>query len=163
MRAAAITISDRSHRGERPDVSGPVLVGLLEAAGATLAEATVIPDDAPMIAATLIRLADELGCDLILTTGGTGLSPRDVTPEATQRVIERRVPGMEDAIRQESLRQTPYAMLSRGLVGVRGRTLIINLPGSPKAVRECWAVVEPVLAHAIRLLRDENPYEVHAS
>ena len=158
MRAAVVTISDRSFRGERPDVSGPVLKQLLEGAGADLIEMTVIPDDVTLIVRTLTQLADEWRCDLIITTGGTGLSPRDVTPEATRQVIEKELPGMALAIQQESLQRTPYAMLSRGVAGARGRTLILNLPGSPKAVRECFAVVQPVLAHAVKLLRDENPY-----
>lgn len=158
MRAAIVTASDRSFRGERPDVSGPVLRQLLEGAGADVAQAVVVPDDPAVIAQTLIRLADEVRCDVIVTTGGTGLSPRDTTPEATRRVIEKEVPGMEEAIRQESLKKTPFGMLSRGVVGVRGRTLILNFPGSPKAVRECFAVVEAVLSHAVKLLRDENPY-----
>ena len=161
MRAAVVTVSDRSFRGERPDGSGPVLQRLLAAAGAEVSHASVVPDDAAIIGALLVRLADSDGCELIFTTGGTGLSPRDVTPEATLQVIDRRVPGMEEAIRQESLRQTPYAMLSRGVVGVRGRTLIVNVPGSPKAAHECFGVVQPVLAHAVTLLRNENPYEVH--
>ena len=163
MLAAVVTVSDRSFRGERPDVSGPVLARLLREAGATLVESVVIPDEAAVIAQTLMRLADHAGCELIITTGGTGLSPRDVTPEAAEQVITRRVPGMEEAIRQDSLRHTPLAMLSRGLVGVRGSTLIITMPGSPKAVEECFAVVKPVLGHAITLLRNENPYEAHTS
>jgi molybdenum cofactor synthesis domain-containing protein len=158
MRAAVVTVSDRSFRGERPDVSGPVLKALLEGAGADVIETTVVPDDPAVIAQALIRLADEVCCELIVTTGGTGLSPRDTTPEATCQVIDKRVPGMEEAIRQESVKHTPLAMLSRGVVGVRGRTLILNFPGSPKAVRECLAVVVPVLGHAVKLLRDENPY-----
>ncbi len=163
MRAAIVTISDRSFRGERPDTSGPVLKALAQASGIEVIETPVIPDDAGIIAETLTRLCDETGCELVLTTGGTGLSPRDVTPEATQRVIEKQVPAMEQAIHQESLRHTPFAMLSRGVVGVRGQALIINFPGSPKAVRECFAVVEPVLKHAVVLLRDENPYAVHGT
>jgi len=158
MRAAVVTVSDRSFRGERPDVSGPVLVRLLDASHAQVVESTVVPDDIARIAETLIRLADEACCELIITTGGTGLSPRDVTPEATKQVIEKSLPGMEEAIRQDSLRHTPFAMLSRAVVGVRGRTLIINMPGSPKAVEECFLVVQPVLEHAVTLLRDENPY-----
>jgi len=158
MRTAVVTVSDRSFRGERPDVSGPVLKQLLEEAGADVMEAVVVPDDPSVIAQTLIRLTDEVRCELVFTTGGTGLSPRDTTPEATKQVIDKDVPGMEEAIRQESLKQTPFAMLSRGIVGVRGQTLILNFPGSPKAVKECFAVVEPVLAHAVKLLRDENPY-----
>ena len=158
MRAAVVTISDRSFRGERPDAGGPAVKRFLEAAGVDVMESAIVPDDAPAIVSLLIRLSDFDACDLIVTTGGTGLSPRDVTPEATGKVIQRRLPGMEEAIRLESLRRTPYAMLSRGLVGARGRTLIINLPGSPKAVQECFRVVQPVLAHAVALLRDENPY-----
>jgi molybdenum cofactor synthesis domain-containing protein len=158
MRAAVVTVSDRSFQGMRPDVSGPVLTQLLEEAGADIVETTVVPDDPSAIAQTLIRLTDEARCDLIFTTGGTGLSPRDTTPEATRQVIDKTVPGMEEAIRQESLKKTPLAMLSRGIVGVRGQTLILNFPGSPKAVRECFAVVAPVLSHAVKLLRDENPY-----
>ena len=158
MRAAVVTVSDRSFQGTRPDVSGPVLRQLLEDAGADVVEAVVVPDDPASITQALIRLTDEVRCELVFTTGGTGLSPRDTTPEATQRVIEKTVPGMEEAIRQESLKQTPLAMLSRGIVGVRGQTLILNFPGSPKAVRECFAVVAPVLSHAVKLLRDENPY-----
>ena len=158
MRAAVVTVSDRSFRGERPDVSGPVLRQLLQDAGADVVEAMIVPDEPALIAQTLIRLADETGCELIVTTGGTGLSPRDTTPEATRQVIEREIPGMEEALRQESLKHTPLAMLSRGIVGARGRTLILNFPGSPKAVRECFAVVAPVLHHAVTLLRDENPY-----
>ena len=158
MRAAVITVSDRSSRGERPDLSGPALQALLEGAGAEVAEAIVVPDDPAIIAQALIRLADEVRCDVIMTTGGTGLSPRDTTPEATRQVIDKDVPGMTEAIRQESLKRTPFAMLSRGIVGARGRTLIVNFPGSPKAVKECFAVVEPVLNHAVKLLRDDDPY-----
>ena len=158
MRAAVVTVSDRSFRGERPDISGPVLKALLESAGADVVEAMVVPDDPAVIAQALVRLADRVRCELIFTTGGTGLSPRDTTPEATQRVIDKAVPGMEEAIRQESLKQTPLAMLSRGMVGARGQTLILNFPGSPKAVKECFAVVAPVLHHAVKLLRDETPY-----
>ena len=162
MRAAVVTVSDRSFRGERPDVSGPVLAQLLEHAGAEVVGTTVVPDEPSVIAQTLIRFADEVRCELIFTTGGTGLSPRDTTPEATKQVIEKELPGMEEAIRQESLKATRFAMLSRGVVGARGQTLIINFPGSPKAVKECFAVVEPVLAHAVALLRDEDPYTLRA-
>ena len=158
LRAAVVTVSDRSFRGERPDMSGPVLTRLLDASGADVVESLIVPDDQMMISRALIRLSDEVACELVVTTGGTGLSPRDVTPEATRSVVEKTLPGMEEAIRQESLTRTPFAMLSRAVVGVRGRTLIINLPGSPKAVQECFRVVQPVLAHAVALLRDENPY-----
>lgn len=158
MNAAAITVSDRSFRGERPDASGPVLKALLESAGATVVKTAIVPDEPALIAAVLRQLADEGGCELIVTTGGTGLSPRDTTPEATCQVIDKRLPGMEEALRQESLKKTPFAMLSRGIVGTRGRTLIMNFPGSPKAVKECFAMVQPVLGHAVKLLRDEDPY-----
>lgn len=160
MRAAVVTVSDRSFRGQRPDVSGPVLARLLEQAGAEIIETVIVPDEPAMIAQALQRLVDERGCDVVITTGGTGLSPRDTTPEATRRVIDKELPGMALAIHQESLKQTPYAMLSRGVVGARGRALILNFPGSPKAVAECFGVVAPVLGHAIKLLRDENPYAV---
>lgn len=158
MRAAVVTVSDRSFRGERPDLSGPTLKRLLERVGAEVVETRLVPDDATIIARTLVRLADEVRSDLIVTTGGTGLSPRDVTPEATREVIEQELLGMELAIHRESVKHTPFAMLSRGMVGVRGQTLILNFPGSPKAVKECFAVVAPVLVHAVKLLRDEDPY-----
>jgi molybdenum cofactor synthesis domain-containing protein len=158
MRAAVVTVSDRSFRGERPDVSGPVLEALLRSAGADVVETALVPDEPALIAQALMRLADTVHCELIITTGGTGLSPRDTTPEATKQVIDKELSGMEEAIRQDSVQRTPFAMLSRGVVGVRGQTLILNFPGSPKAVKECFAVVEPVLAHAVKLLRDENPY-----
>jgi molybdenum cofactor synthesis domain-containing protein len=111
----------------------------------------MVPDDRPRIEATLQELAGA-GLDLVLTTGGTGLGPRDVTPEATLAVVDRLVPGLAEAMRQESLKKTPHAMLSRGIAGVRGRTLIVNLPGSPRAVRECFAVIAPVLTHAVDIL-----------
>ena len=159
MRAAIVTVSDRSFRGERPDVSGPALKGLVEHLGAEVVKTVVVPDEPALIAQTLIQLTDVLGCTLVITTGGTGLSPRDTTPEATRRVIEKELLGMELAIHQASLQQTPFAMLSRGVAGVRGQSLILNFPGSPKAVAECFAVVAPVLGHAIKLLRDEDPYQ----
>lgn len=158
MRVAVVTISDRSFRGQRPDVSGPTLKTLLEGMGAEVIEAVVVPDDSVLIARTLVRLADARSCDLILTTGGTGLSPRDTTPEATRQVIEKELLGIEVALHQASVRHTPFAMLSRAAAGVRGRTLLINFPGSPKAVKECFAIVQPILSHAVKLLRDEDPY-----
>lgn len=158
IRAAVVTVSDRSFLGERPDVSGPVLKELVEGMGAEIVDTAIVPDDPAVIAQILIRLADALRCELVITTGGTGLSPRDTTPEATRQVIEKELLGMELAIQQDSLKHTPFAMLSRGIVGTRGATLILNFPGSPKAVKECFAVVEPVLSHAVKLLRDEDPY-----
>jgi molybdenum cofactor synthesis domain-containing protein len=149
-RGGVVTISDACSRGEREDTSGAVLRELLGTL-AEVVESRMVPDDRPRIEETLRELADG-GLDLVLTTGGTGLGPRDVTPEATQAVVERLVPGLAEAMRQESLKKTPYAMLSRGVAGVRGRTLIINMPGSPKAVRECFAIIAPVLAHAVDIL-----------
>jgi molybdenum cofactor synthesis domain-containing protein len=147
---AVVTISDACSRGERDDASGATLSELL----GTIAEVCdhrVIPDDRPAIEAALKELSDA-GVDLLLTTGGTGLVPRDVTPEATLAVIDRLVPGLAEAMRQESLKATPQAMLSRGVAGIRGRTLIINTPGSPRAVRECFAVIAPVLIHAVHIM-----------
>jgi molybdopterin adenylyltransferase len=149
-RGAVVTISDACARGEREDTSGAALRELL-ATVADVTESRLIPDDRQRIEATLVELA-ELRIDLVLTTGGTGLGPRDVTPEATMAVVERQVPGLAEAMRQESLKKTPHAMLSRGVAGVRGRTLIVNMPGSPKAVQECFEVIAPVLAHAVHIL-----------
>ena len=152
MRAAIITVSDACSRGEREDASGAALVELLTDLGATIVERKILSDDLEPLAQTLRELADRSDVNLIITTGGTGLGPRDNTPEATQRVIEREAPGIAEAIRAESLKVTPMAMISRGVCGVRSETLIINLPGSPKAVRESFAVVAPVLSHALDLL-----------
>ncbi len=149
-RGAVITISDACARGEREDASGATLRELL-ATVAEVVETVVIPDDREQIEAVL-RACSERGLDLVLTTGGTGLGPRDVTPEATLAVVERLAPGLAEAMRQESLKKTPHAMLSRGVAGARGRTLIVNMPGSPKAVRECFAVIAPVLAHAVHVM-----------
>jgi molybdenum cofactor synthesis domain-containing protein len=149
-RGGVVTISDACSREEREDTSGAVLRELL-ATVAAVVESRLVPDDRPLIEETLRELA-AAGLDLVLTTGGTGLGPRDVTPEATQAVVDRLVPGLAEAMRQESLKKTPHAMLSRGIAGVRGRTLIINMPGSPKAVRECFGVIAPVLAHAVDIL-----------
>jgi molybdopterin adenylyltransferase len=149
-RGGVVTISDACARGEREDTSGAALRELL-ASVAEVVEMRVISDDRERIEATLRELADQ-GLDMVLTTGGTGLGPRDVTPEATLAVVERLVPGLAEAMRQDSLKKTPHAMLSRGVAGVRGRTLIVNMPGSPKAVRECFAVIAPVLTHAVHIL-----------
>jgi len=152
LRAAVVTVSDRSARGEREDVSGAVLVGLLEEIGAQVLAREILADDPSPLAAALARLADRADVNLVLTTGGTGLAPRDQTPEATRSVIEREVPGIPEAMRAETLRQTPAAMLSRAACGTRSGALVVNLPGSPKAVRECFAVIRPVLAHAVTQL-----------
>jgi molybdenum cofactor synthesis domain-containing protein len=154
-----ITASDKGARGDREDVSGPVVRELVREAGGRVLRHVVLPDERAEIAQTLAAWADAGDLDVILTTGGTGLSLRDVTPEATRSVLDREAPGIAEAIRLESLRHTPMAMLSRGIAGVRGATLIINLPGSPKAVRECLDVLKPVLQHAAQVLK--QPVEDH--
>jgi len=152
IRAAVITASDACALGEREDASGAALVELLEASGAVVVEKAIFSDELEPLVQALRDLAANADINLILTTGGTGLGPRDNTPEATLRVIEREVPGIAEAIRAESLQVTPMAMISRGVAGVASGTLIINFPGSPKAVRESFAVIKPVLAHAVDLL-----------
>ena len=149
-----LTISTRGAAGQRDDTSGAAISELVTGAplGATIEARKIVPDDRASIEAALRHWADDLHLNLILTTGGTGLSPTDVTPEATLALVERLVPGLAEAMRAESLRQTPYAMLSRAVAGTRGQTLILNLPGSERGVRECLGVVLPVLPHAIALL-----------
>ncbi len=156
FRIALITLSDRVFAGERSDEGGNVIREMLTAFPCTIIAQAVLPDEAQQLVALLLKLADHERADLILTTGGTGLSRRDVTPEATLAVIERRVHGIEEAIRAHGLTKTPYAMLSRAVAGVRGQTLIINLPGNPKGVRESLEIVLPILPHALKLLRDER-------
>jgi len=151
--AAILTISDRSSKGERQDASGPVIREILESINAEIKEYRIIPDEKDIIADAMIELSDTLGVDLIVSTGGTGLAPRDVTPEATLEVIDKRVPGFEEAMRTESMRITPHGMLSRAVAGVRGKTLIINLPGSPKAVKENLSVILAALPHAVEIMR----------
>lgn len=151
--AAVLTVSDRSARGERTDKSGRVIEELLQSIDAEIKEYRIVPDERDIIAQNLRELSDKIGVDLIVTTGGTGLTTRDVTPEATLEVIDKRIPGFEEAMRAESIKITPHGMLSRAVSGLRGRTLIINLPGSPKAVRETLSVVLPALPHAVELIR----------
>ncbi len=156
FRAVAITVSDRSARGEQEDASGPALVELLREAGADVVAHEVVSDDRDPLADKLREFADRGDVNLIITTGGTGLGPRDNTPEATLHVIEREAPGLAEAMRTETLKNTPMAMISRGVCGIRSGTLIINLPGAPKAVRESFAVIRPVLAHAVALLEGDT-------
>ena len=153
--AAVITLSDKGARGERTDESGPAIAGRLQAAGYEVVEQLLIADDAEMLKKQLCRLADQRQLDLVLTTGGTGFSPRDVTPEATLAVAERSAPGIAEAIRAASLAVTSRAMLSRGAAVIRGKTLIINLPGSPKACMESMDVFLDVVPHGLELLRGE--------
>lgn len=156
MRIAVLTASDRCAAGITEDKSGPLLRELLENEGYTVIAVALVPDEKEKIAAALIRFADEEQADVVFTTGGTGFAPRDVTPEATKDVINREVPGIPEAIRYESLKITNRAMLSRATAGIRGKTLIVNLPGSPKAVRESLAVVLPVLPHAVETLSGQT-------
>lgn len=156
IRFGIVTLSDRSSRGERADSSGPALALLIQAEGWSVARQSILPDEESAIREILINWADSAEFDVILTTGGTGFSSRDVTPEATRAIIEREAPGIAEAMRAASLKITPHAMLSRIIAGIRKKTLIINLPGSPKGAVENLQVVLPVLSHAVLLLQD-NP------
>lgn len=156
MNAAVLTVSDRSYAGEREDLSGTQLVKLLEADGWTIAAHDVVPDEKLAIIKQLLSYADEQSVNLVLTTGGTGAGPRDVTPEATRISIEKPFPGIAEALRTESAKSTPYAMISRGVAGSRGHSLIINFPGSPKAIEQLWPVIAKVVGHACRLLSGED-------
>jgi molybdopterin adenylyltransferase len=159
IRFAILTLSDRSARGEREDASGPALARLIEAEGWSVTKQDLLPDDESAIRERLRTWADGGEMDVILTTGGTGFAPRDVTPEATRAVIDRETPGLAEAMRAASLKITPHAMLSRIVTGIRKRTLILNLPGSPKGAVENLQVVIPVLPHAVQLLREDPASE----
>ena len=154
--AAVITISDKGYRGERVDTSGPNLVEILKNKGFDVTYTAIIPDERAMIRDELVKCADELNIALVLTTGGTGFSPRDITPEATLEVVERLTPGIPEAMRYESLKITPKACLSRSVAGIRGRTLIINLPGSQKASQENILAVIDAVAHGMDMLYSEG-------
>ena len=159
LRVGILTVSDRSARGERPDATGPALQQAILAQGWQVVRQEILPDELPPLREALAAWADSGQMDLILTAGGTGFSPRDVTPEATQAVIQRMAPGLAEAMRAASLAITPHAMLSRAVAGIRGQALIINLPGSPAAAVENLQVVLPVLPHAVQLLRSDPAAE----
>lgn len=153
LTAAVLTISDKGAAGLREDTSGPAIVGMLETAGWEVTHTAILPDDFAVIQTELIRCSDELALCLVVTTGGTGFSPRDITPEATLAVVERTAPGIPEAMRAESMRITPRGCLSREAAGIRGGTLIVNCPGSEKAARECLGAVLPALQHGVEILR----------
>ena len=157
MRTAILTVSTSVSRRKAEDVSGPRLAAAAEAAGCDVVAMEVVPDDFSLIEDRLHHFVDE-GCDLVFTTGGTGLTPDDVTPEATRAVVEREAPGIAEAMRAESLRRTPMGILSRGISGIAHRTLIVNFPGSPKAIEQLFPVVAPVLRHAVQTLRGDSSH-----
>jgi molybdopterin adenylyltransferase len=154
VRAAVVTVSDGVSAGVREDTSGDVLAGLLLEEGFQV-ERSVVPDDVESIAGAITALGDS-GVSLVLTTGGTGFAPRDVTPEATRRVVDREAPGLAEAIRADALVRTPHALLSRGIAGLRGSTLVVNLPGSPGGCRDGFEVVRPALRHGLDLAAGET-------
>jgi len=155
IRFGLLTLSDRSARGERADASGPILADLIRTQNWSVTKQAILPDEEFAISTILIEWADSGEVDIILTTGGTGFAPRDVTPEATRAVIQRDAPGLAETMRAESLKKTPHAILSRAIAGIRGRTLIVNLPGGPKGALENLQTILPVLSHAVQLLMDD--------
>lgn len=156
MKAAILTLSDKGSRGERVDASGPALSAWLAERGVETARTEIIPDEAELITAKLVEWADSGAFDLILTTGGTGVSPRDVTPDATMKVLDRLIPGFAEVMRMKSLLKTPNAMISRAVAGIRGQTLIINLPGSPKGAVENLEAVWPAVPHAVEKIQGDT-------
>jgi len=156
VNASVITVSDKGFRGEREDKSGQEVVLLLQDIGVNIRHTVIIPDEKDKIKDVLIDCADRMKLDLIITTGGTGVSPRDLTPDATLEVIDKEVPGMAEAMRRVSAAITPHAMISRAVVGIRNRSLIVNLPGSPKAARENLTVILPALKHAVEKIRGDD-------
>lgn len=159
LKFGILTVSDRSSRGERLDKSGPELASAVRKQGWLALKVKIVPDDVEEIKETLVNWCDQENLDVILTTGGTGFSPRDVTPEATLDVLDRRAPGLAEAMRTASREITPHAMLSRADAGIRKSTLIVNLPGSPRGALENFAVIVPVLPHAVQLLQDDEEAE----
>lgn len=163
--AAVITVSDKGYAGERQDASGPLLAARLRELGAEVCEQLLLPDEPDLVAREMVRLADEAGVDLIMTTGGTGAAPRDRTPEATLQVIDRAMPGLAELLRWEGYHKTPLAVLTRGVAGLRGRCLIVNLPGSPRAVAEGMDSLARVLPHAIQMAQgrdlEHKPEQTH--
>lgn len=159
-RAGILTVSDKGSRGERKDTSGAAIREMLSGLEVTVEKHEIVPDERDVIMRRLVDWSDGEGLDVIVTTGGTGLGPRDVTPEATRQVIDYETPGLSEAMRAEGLKHTPMAMLSRAVSGVRGRTLIVNLPGSPRGVRENLSVLLPVLRHALDQLRGDTAHPV---
>lgn len=159
INVSIITISDKSFRGEREDTSGPLLISLVTNMGANVISTHILPDEPDQIVTLLEKLTDRGEIDLILSTGGTGPSPRDQTPEATLQVIEREMPGLAELLRWDGYRRTPFAVFSRGVAGIRKRTLVVNLPGSPKAVSEGMEVLAPLLPAAIALIKDQTPVD----
>lgn len=151
-----LTVSDKGFRGEREDLSGPLIKEIVTEMGWKVQAYDIVPDEKKIIEQKLIEYSDQIGVDVVFTNGGTGFSPRDVTPEATLAVVERLTPGIPEAMRYESLKITPRAILSRAAAGIRGKTIIINLPGSPKGVKECLAVILPSLEHGVEILNGQT-------
>jgi molybdenum cofactor synthesis domain-containing protein len=162
MKVGILTISDRSADGSREDLSGPALSRAVQEAGWEVSQTGIVPDDYQQIVSILTNWSDDELCKVLLTTGGTGFSPRDITPEATREVIDRDAPGLAEAMRSGSMKITPHAMLSRAVAGIRHKTIILNLPGSPKGALENFRLIAPVLVHAVQLLEgDQNAEKGH--